>query len=279
MIAAAPSRTALAAALHRAAHQVAEQGRIFHDPLALRILGADARMADPDELIAQRGMRLFIAIRSRVAADRLEEALQRGVRQVVILGAGLDTTAYRGAWPDAARIYEVDHPATQAWKRARLAAAAIAIPAALTFVPIDFERQSLLKTLQAAGFDPTAPSFFLWLGVVPYLTEGAIFATLGAIASLPGGAGIVFDYANPPGGLADERRRAHEARAGRVAALGEPWISYFDSDTLHARLTALGFGGITDLGAREIAARYLLDMAQDTSRHGGHILHATRGGR
>ena len=254
-----PSRTALGAAGHRAAHQVLERGAIFADPLALRILGADAEAAidEARREPLRRALRLFIAARTRFAEDALARALARGVRQLVVLGAGLDTTAYRASLPAGARAFEVDHPATQAWKRARLAEAAIAIPEALTFAPIDFERESLAGGLAAAGFDPARASFFTWLGVVPYLTDEAVFATLGFIAALPGGGEVVFDYANPPEAVVDPARRAAlEALAARVAAAGEVFRSYFDTAALAARLRGIGFVEIEDLGFAEIAARY-----------------------
>jgi methyltransferase (TIGR00027 family) len=194
------SRTALGAAGHRAAHQVLEQGRIFADPLALRILGADAdeAISEANREPRRRGLRLFIAVRTRFAEDALAAAIARGVSQLVVLGAGLDTYAYRADLDGALRFFEVDHPATQAWKRERLASAGIAIPPALTFAPVDFEHGSLADGLAAAGFDPAQRSFFTWLGVTPYLTEQAIFPTLGYIAGLPGGAEVAFDYSNPP---------------------------------------------------------------------------------
>ncbi|HEY4923259.1 MAG TPA: class I SAM-dependent methyltransferase, partial [Roseiarcus sp.] len=178
------SRTALGAAGHRAAHQVLEQGRIFADPLALRILGADADEAigEAEREPRRRGLRLFIAVRTRFAEDALAAAIVRGARQLVVLGAGLDTYAYRADPGAALRVFEVDHPATQAWKRERLASAGIAIPPTLTFAPVDFERESLATGLAAAGLDPARRSFFTWLGVTPYLTEQAIFTTLGYIA-------------------------------------------------------------------------------------------------
>ena len=132
-----PSRTAWAAAAHRAAHQVLEDGRIFADPLALRIMGdaADAAVRDAEDNPSRRGMRIFIAIRTRFAEDALTAAVEKGVRQLVVLGAGLDTFAYRSPFGDRLRIFEVDHPATQAWKRECLAEAAIPIPHWLTFAP------------------------------------------------------------------------------------------------------------------------------------------------
>src|SRR5579871_1175265 len=200
------SRTAYAAAAHRAVHQILEAGRIFPDPLALAVLGedADALLADAQEHPDRRAMRIFIASRTRFAEDALAAAVDRGTRQLVILGAGLDTYAYRGEFRARLQIYEVDHPATQRWKLERLAKAGIVPPANLTFAGIDFERQTLGAGLLAARFDPRLPSFFIWLGVVPYLTEEAVFATLGLIASLPAGAEVVFDYSNPPKTLTAE---------------------------------------------------------------------------
>jgi methyltransferase (TIGR00027 family) len=156
-----PSRTAWAAALHRAAHQVLEQGRIFSDPLALRILGKDAESVarEAEQHPFRRIMRIFIAVRTRFTEDALAAAIERGVRQIVVLGAGLDTYAYRSALGAGLRIFEVDHPDTQAWKRQLLAQAAIPLPSSLTFAPIDFERDTLADGLAAAGFARAAELF------------------------------------------------------------------------------------------------------------------------
>jgi methyltransferase (TIGR00027 family) len=274
-----PSRTALSAAGHRAAHQVLERGGIFTDPLALRILGPDAeaavRSAERDP--SKKAMRLFIAVRTRFAEDALAAAVTRGVRQLVVLGAGLDTYACRTPWGDRLRIFEVDHPATQAWKRQRLAEAAIPLPAALAFAPVDFERETLADGLNAAGFDPAQPTFFTWLGVVPYLTEPAVFSTLGFMAGLPGGAHVVFDYGNPPaaGPGQDEFAAFQASLAARVASLGEAFRSHFETDVLHAKLTALGFREIEDLGRSLIRQRYFGLAAGPSADRGGHILRAT----
>jgi methyltransferase (TIGR00027 family) len=133
MLTGQPSRTALGAAGLRAAHQVLDRAAIFADPLALRILGpdADAMVQEAATDISRQRLRWFIAIRSRIAEDALAAAVKRGVRQLVVLGAGLDTTAYRTPPSDDLRIFEVDHPATQLWKRERLAEAAIALPASI----------------------------------------------------------------------------------------------------------------------------------------------------
>jgi len=270
------SRTALGAAMHRAAHQTIEQGAIFADPFALKIIGPEARerLGEWAGTRQRRPMRLFIAARHRVADERLAAAAARGVRQVVIVGAGLDTSALRGVpgAPDMA-FYEIDHPATQAWKRERLNAEGLAVPEALSFAPVNFETETLQSGLVAAGFDASKPAVFVWLGVVPYLSESAIFATLGYIATVPG-AEVVFDYANPPAQLPPEQAERHARRAEHVASIGEPWISYFDSTQLAARLRALGAIEIDDLGPAEIQ-RDIFGMAQPIyTGAGGHIIWA-----
>lgn len=270
-----PSRTAWMAATHRAAHQVLERGAIFSDPLALRILGQDAEAVARDAQAhpERRGMRMFIAARSHLAESALAAGVEhRGVSQLVVLGAGLDTFAYRNPLADRLKVFEVDHPATQAWKRRRLAEAGIAVPDDLVYAPVDFERQALLDGLAAAGFDPARRTFFLWLGVVPYLTAEAIRATLAAIGGLPGGGEVAFDYADPPAALSDEARAAHQARAERVAALGEPWLSYFEPPALHALLTELGFADIEDLGPPALATRYWPAAQRAMPERGGHVV-------
>ena len=272
-----PSRTALAAAFHRAAHQVLERGQIFADPLALRILGMDAPTVarQAGENPSGRRVRLFIAIRTRFAEEALAVAIERGVRQVVVLGAGLDTYAYRSPFRDRLRLFEVDHPATQAWKRQLLRDAAIPLPSSLTFVPVDFERETLAERLAAAGFDRTQQTFFTWLGVVPYLNQDAVWSTLAFIASLPNGAHVVFDYSDPPASLSPERRASHEQRARHVAGLGEAWVTYFEAEELHAKLAALGFSEIEDLGPAQIVSRYFPGRASSLPERGGHVIRAT----
>ena len=273
-----PSRTARAAAFHRAAHQVLEQGRIFTDPLALRILDRDERAIAQEAASHPSGrkMRIFIAVRTRFAEDALAAACERGVRQLVVLGAGLDTYAYRGAMRGRLRIWEVDHPATQAWKRQRLADAGIPLPANLTFAPVDFERETLAGGLAAAGFEAREQTFFTWLGVVPYLTEEAVRSTLGFIAGLPHGAQVVFDYADPPETLSPEMRLEHERRSARVAGVGEPFRHYFEAGKLRAKLLELGFGEVEDLGPPQIAARYFPDRIASMPERGGHVVRAAR---
>ncbi|MGR4866323.1 class I SAM-dependent methyltransferase [Caulobacter sp. LARHSG274] len=270
-----PSRTAWMAATHRAAHQVLERGLIFTDPLALPILGQDAETVARDAQAhpAGRGMRAFIAARARLAETALLSGVElRGVEQLVVLGAGLDTFAYRNPLAGRLRVFEVDHPATQAWKRRRLAEAAIAVPDEVVYAPVDFERHALLDGLTAAGLDPDRRTFFMWLGVAPYLTPEAVRATLATIGGLRGGAEAAFDYADPPATLSEDARIAHEARADRVAALGEPWLSYFEPPVLHALLTELGFTEVEDFGPPALAARFWPNAGRPIPERGGHVV-------
>lgn len=253
------SRTALGAAGLRAAHQALDGGRVFADPLALRILGPDASaaIAQAEDNPARRGLRMFIAARSRFAEAAAQRAVAEGVGQVVVLGAGLDTFAYRAEPAPGLRIFEVDHPATQAEKRRRLAAAAIEPGPHVAFAPCDFEARSLAQALASAGFEAAAPAFFLWLGVTPYLSHEAVFSTFAAIASLSGGAQVAFDYANPSATIDNPATRdAHDALARKVAAAGEPLRTFFDTPALHARLAELGFRIVEDLGPAGIAERF-----------------------
>jgi methyltransferase (TIGR00027 family) len=272
-----PSRTALGAARLRAAHQVLDGASIFVDPLALRILGDDTQAALRAAEAHPSGPRIrwFIAARSRIAEDALTIAVHNGAPQLVVLGAGLDTLAYRTPAAGRLRVFEIDHPATQAWKRQCLLKASIEVPNMLSFVPVDFERETLADALASAGFDPRQRSFFSWLGVVPYLTEQAVFSTLGFIAELSGGAEVVFDYVNPAASMTPARGAEHQALVTRVAALGETIKSHFDTDALRAELTALGFRDVDDFGPAQIAERFFPERANSSARSGGHIVHAT----
>jgi methyltransferase (TIGR00027 family) len=253
-----PSHTARGAAAYRAIHQTLEAGAIFSDPFAAKILDDDTR-ARLDEIAAEgslRPMRLFIAARSRFSEGALASCVARGVRQIVVLGAGLDTFSLRNPHAgEGVRVFEVDYPATQDWKRERLQQAGLAIPHSLTFAPVDFEWQSLADGLAAAGFQADRPAFFQWLGVVPYLTGDAISATLNFIAGVPESE-VVFDYAEPLENYPSERRANVMAVAERAASLGEPWLSLFDPADLSKMLHNKGFGVVEDLGLAEITDRF-----------------------
>ncbi|RDI68645.1 class I SAM-dependent methyltransferase [Nocardia pseudobrasiliensis] len=251
-----PSRTALAAARYRADHQDLEGGNIFRDPLARAIVGETG----PDERFTEKWrqrMRGYIAVRARFAEDALAAAAARGTGQVVILGAGLDTFAYRNPHPGL-RVFEVDHPDTQTWKCERLARAGIEIPDSVAYVPVDFERDALGASLTAAGLDPECPAFVIWLGVTVYLTRAAIDETLRVLGGLAPDTELVFDYGPPivPPPTA-ELRAVHEERERRLAAVGERWISFFTPEQIAEILSGNGFAVAEDLSVVELAGRYV----------------------
>jgi len=274
-----PSHTARGAAAYRAIHQSLESGAIFCDPFATKILDDETRawLAETATDASLRPMRLFIAARSRFSEDTLASCAARGVRQIVVLGAGLDTFSLRN--PHAGlgvRVFEVDYPATQDWKRERLKQAGLAVPTSLTFAPVDFERQSLADGLAAAGFRADRPAFFQWLGVVPYLTREAISATLDFIARVPDSE-VVFDYAEPFENYPAERRSNVMAVAARAAALGEPWFSLFDPAELAGLLRQRGFAIVEDLGMAEIAERFYGALKRGiVIGPGAHVVRAQR---
>ena len=240
------SRTALGAARHRAVHQLLEGGSILEDPLAVRVSGDD-----PDDLVArarERGdhrMRWFVCARSRYAEQVLAAAVGFGVDQLVVLGAGLDTFAYRN--PHAGlRVVEVDHPATRAWKLERLAAAGIDVPPDVAHAPVDFEREDPLDVLRSVGLDLERPVLFWWLGVTPYLTGPAVEATLRHLGSRASSA-VVLDHATPMDDAADSAalmRRRREA----VARLGEPWVTAYAFPELAELARRSGFTDVTTGG-------------------------------
>jgi methyltransferase (TIGR00027 family) len=261
MLAGRPSATAYGAAMYRAAHQLLDHPPVFVDPLALPIVGDEAErsLRDGGDRRAQAAaapMRAFMAARHRLSEDSLAAAQARGVRQYVVLGAGLDTFAYRGQYDASLRVFEVDHPATQEWKRARLAEANIAVPAALVYAPIDFEHDTLADGLGRAGFAREVPAFFAWLGVVPYLTRDAIWATLRYVAALAQPSEIIFDHAELPQHLDEAQLQAAAALAVRVARVGEPFKTVFMPGELEPALAQLGFSVVDNLTAAALNGRY-----------------------
>jgi len=235
-----PSRTALRVALRRAAHQLFDaHPLVLDDPIAVPILGPHAdelhRTPGRSTLFKPRpyslGLRAFVVARSRYAEDLLAQAVARGVTQYVLLGAGLDTFAHRNPHPSL-RVFEVDHPATQQWKCELLRAGSLPEPANLTYVPVDFERQSLAEQLALDAFR----------------------ATVRFIAEQPPGSGVVFDYGQPRAVLPLHERLAHDSLASRVQSAGEPFQLFFTPEQVASELAA--FREIEDLGAPETNARY-----------------------
>ncbi|MCL4395516.1 MAG: class I SAM-dependent methyltransferase [Chloroflexi bacterium] len=281
------SVTALVTAYVRAYHATHDDPKIFDDFLANELftpqeresfghnLGLSLAYLDP-ELAAQcpddasalaAVMRLQSApitlSRSRYTEERLERAVETGVKQYVILGAGFDTFAFRK--PEMLgriRVFEVDHPTTQTEMRRRVAAAGWKEPAALHWIPADFERPDIASALANSPFDPTKPSFFSWLGVTFYLSRDQVHDTLRAIAGLaPAGSPIIFDY--------HDKDAFDPQRAGKIVRrvqdivrnVGEPMKTGFDPATLADELAGVGWKLTEDWGPDEIQARYFSDRA------------------
>jgi methyltransferase (TIGR00027 family) len=269
-------------AMVRAAHLLwDEPPKIFEDTLALRLSGCETEAALKVRLdqfdaeiarstsrdfarISRRSLTAMVVMRSRYVEDELDEALAKGVRQYVILGAGLDSFAYRRSeLAKVLRVFEVDHPATQAWKRTRLHEAGIRLPPNLNAVPVDFEKESLIDNLQRNGYRKDAPGFFSWLGVTMYLTPEAIFGTLRAIAALARGTEIIFEYNAPHELLDEETQKILAAVMAATAARGEPMRSFFEPLRLAEQVRELGFAGVSDFGPDEALGCYFPGRSDD----------------
>lgn len=255
-----PSRTAQEVALYRAAHQLLDQPRVFDDPLAVRIMGRDteaALRANPHAVQSNAPIRAFIAVRSRYAEDQLAQAVAFGVRQYVVVGAGLDTFAYRN--PHAAaglRVFEVDHPVTQGWKRRRLDETGTPIPDSLSFAPVDLAQDALAHGLFPAGFRADQPAFVSMLGLVIFMPRQLVMEILNFVVSLPNGSGVAFDYGMLDGSLDTNQRAVREAAKRQAAAVGEPFLTFLDPTILAADLRQMGFSHIDDCGPDTINQRY-----------------------
>ena len=277
MIEAQPSRTALRVALRRAAHQVHDaRPLVFDDPLAVKILGPEfteeiKRSPPAEKRPFSAALRAFMVCRARFAEDVLAAGvLEDHVRQYVVLGAGLDTFAYRNPFVEL-RVFEVDHPATQAWKRERLRSARIVVPESMQFVAVDFETMSLRQELLRAGFDFSVPAAVAWLGVVPYLTAEGFAATMRVLERMAPGSSVVFDYSQPREVLPAVEQQMLDSISARVAQAGEPFQLFFTPGQLAEEMEHYGWRVVEDLDGRGLNARYL------AGRHDGLVLRGSAG--
>jgi methyltransferase (TIGR00027 family) len=246
----------------RALHREEPPPWVLDDHLALGLAGEEGvsiirRLRDElsaDDLLT---FSRWMCVRARLAEDVVERAVTAGTRQYAILGAGLDSFACRR--PDLLarlRVFEVDHPASQAWKRERLAELGVRVPANLVFAPIDFETQTLRAGLLAAGFDFAANAVFSWIGVTMYLTLAAIEATLETVAACPPDSRIVLTYNPPPSALKDQGLAIHNRMSRLADEMGEPWISLFTPAEAEALLRSYGFGKVDHFGPTEAIRTY-----------------------
>ena len=219
---------------------------------------------------------VHFAGRSQYTEKKAEAAIANGVRQIVVLGAGYDTFPYRVADADGLRLFEVDHPMTQEDKRKRLVAAGIDVPQRVSFVAVDFEKESFAERLESEGFDPTRPAFFIWLGVIYYLTEDSGFEALRTVSAFPGEVELVFDYVNTPlENVSPEVLAMREAMLKRIAQYGEPARNFIETEAMHAALARFGFVRIEDLAPMDIFTRFLGQLPPTLNpRHGWHFVHA-----
>lgn len=289
------SKTALVTAYIRAYHHEHDEPKIFDDFLAHRLITMagsqpfqfrlidSLQSAEPELVKAYfdpaaalpwwvRVIAGAVLSRARYGEDCLEQAVRQGVRQYVILGAGMDTFAFRRLdLCEQLQVFEVDHPQTQAFKRRRLAEAGFEPPRALHFVPADFEQEGLTTALKRSSYDPQALTFFGWMGVTYYLAPESVFATWRDIAhSAPRGSSVVFDYLDTGFFSPENPHQSVRAVLDSVRRIGEPMRTGFDPPGLAEGLTRLGFRLQEDLSAADIEARYFRDR---TDYHAGHHIH------
>lgn len=256
------SQSAQRVAIARAVHQLLDEPVVFRDPFALPILGAELEQIvrdDPFQFndIPARGMRAALVARSMLAEDELRRAVEAGVRQYVVLGAGFDTFALRNPYQAAGlRTFEVDHPATQKRKQGVQARAGIGLPESAHVVPVDFEKDVLEAQLHKAGFRLDEPACFSWLGVSVYLSDETVLETLRFVAGRPQGSCITFDYRIPSTGLNPVEKIIADYSAGMFAAMGEPWVSTFEPEALQRTMREMGFTGLENHGPAALNARY-----------------------
>ena len=274
------SRTIQLPAIMRALHQsIDDDPKVLTDPIAPRLIdvGNDRGWLTPllDHPFA-KGWRAGFALRARYAEDCLAEGVQRGVSQYVILGAGLDTFPYRQpSWAGSLRIYEVDHPSTQQWKRDRLKVTDIAVPSNVRFVPVDFERASIPEALRHSNFAFGSRTLCSWMGVTQYLTSEALGATFQFALSLPPSSEIVFSFILPEEAISGVEAAALATAAERAAEAGEPWLTRLCPEELTAKLRFLGFSRVIHLTPEEARERYFQDRRDGLrERHGEQLMRA-----
>lgn len=290
------SVTSVVTAYSRAYHSLNDNPKIFDDFMAVRLFSEEEfqylgkMMAESlnflnqaaadsckDQETALKCVMKFNApttiSRSRYTEDLLEDSIRNGVSQYIILGAGLDTFAYRR--PDLTekvQVFEVDHPATQENKKERLKMSGIDTPSNLHFIPVDFSRTYLSQALKGTPYDPAKKSFISWLGVSFYLEREVVHSTFRSIASLASsGSYLVFDYINQfvliPGNASEGSGKMQEI----VSRAGEPMKSGFDPSTLALELEQNGLVLIETIGPEEIEKRFF--MGRDDGYHASENIH------
>jgi methyltransferase (TIGR00027 family) len=258
-----PSFTAMWCAWARNTHATVHPSPIYSDTRSVQLVPEQAldRVASAMGRFSQEAadaLILLTVVRHRVLADRLPPAHERGVRQLVILGAGLDTTGFGlPAWADKWRVFEVDHPATQKWKQRRIADLCWEVPANLVFASCDFEQQALLSALTAAGFERQRPALVSLFGVIIYLTTNATKATLTELATLAPGTEVILTYESPPDEADPVVQETYDKVSPVVDGTGESFVGYYHEPEMEALVRAAGFANAIHYPTDELNTRYL----------------------
>lgn len=256
----------------RAVHSIrGEEPKLLSDRVARRLLGFEDDQSlleyfDAQPLSHYPGITTVFALRNRYAEDELAAAISRGTTQYVILGAGLDSFAYR--CPDLMNrldVFEIDHPGSQAWKRQRVAELGLLVPERLHYVPVDFEHDVLSDRLEVAGFDRLKPGFASLLGVSQYLTQAALSQTLREIAALSdAGCTLVMEHIPPFSLLDPEERIPLERMTAGYAKVGEPWLTFLTTEAITTLLRESGFTRVSPFDHADLHGRYLESRTTDS---------------
>ena len=263
-----PGYTATLAAVGRAVHTASDKPKLLEDHLALGLAG-DAGAALLAELTKQLPgdsrdtFGLLFAMRARFVEDAVDAAIQDGIAQYVILGAGLDSFAYRrGDLRLRLKIFEVDRAGAQAWKRRRLGEMGVAMPSSVSFVPLDHEADDLRAALMKAGIDFSAPAIVSAMALSQYLAQPAIETLLSLAGSFPAGSRLVMTYVVPASELTELEAEGLKWTRSQAEARGELFLSMFRPDQIDALIRRSGFRRVEHLGPRELHARFLSERPE-----------------
>jgi methyltransferase (TIGR00027 family) len=258
-----PGHTATLAAVGRAIHLASDKPRLLEDHLALGLAGeagatmlADLTKQLPGE--SRETFGLLFALRARFVEDAVDAATHDGIAQYVILGAGLDSFAYRHA--DLGRrlkIFEVDRAGAQAWKRRRLGEMGVAIPTSVSYVPLDHETDDLRASLVEAGFDLSAPAIVSAMALTQYLALPAIERIVSLVGGLPEGSRLVMTYVVPATELTELESAGLKWTMSQAAERGEPFLSLFRPPEIDDLIRTNGFRRVDHLGPQELRALFL----------------------
>jgi methyltransferase (TIGR00027 family) len=277
-------------AVYRAAESLKpEEQRICYDSLARHFLRRRYRLVLSSRRLAEIVLRLAverpwpgdigtILVRTRYIDDLVAGCLSNGISQLVILGAGYDSRAYRmEGLADRVKVFEIDHPATQAAKTATVADLFGTLPGHVTYIPLDFNRRTLSEALAASAYDPDRTTLFIWEGVTMYLERGAVEDTLRFVATNSGAdSSIVFDYLRYSDRYDEEQLRMLKKNQDSLVKRGEPWTFGLPEGTVGNFVSSLGFREVVEASDDTLKDKYLTGPNQNRAMYAFlPIVHAT----